>query len=140
MTFIEASRAWINTTGGLPFSVTVLCEGEEESGSPSLNPFLEANRQELSRAVALVCDTGMWDPDTPAISTRLRGLAHEEVTIIGPRIDLHSGFYGGAAHNPIHVLMKILSEMRDATAASPFPAFMTACRNCRKLPAPSGRD
>ncbi len=123
MTFIEASRAWINKTGGLPFSVTVLCEGEEESGSPSLEPFLEANRDELSRAVALVCDTGMWDPDTPAISTRLRGLAHEEVTIIGPRIDLHSGFYGGAAHNPIHVLMKILSDMRDADGRITIPGF-----------------
>jgi acetylornithine deacetylase/succinyl-diaminopimelate desuccinylase-like protein len=123
MTFIEASRAWINTTGGLPFSVTVLCEGEEESGSPSLNPFLEANRQELSRAVALVCDTGMWDPDTPAISTRLRGLAHEEVTIIGPRIDLHSGFYGGAAHNPIHVLVSILAQMRDSDGHITIPGF-----------------
>jgi acetylornithine deacetylase/succinyl-diaminopimelate desuccinylase-like protein len=123
MTFIEASRAWINETGGLPFSVTVLCEGEEESGSPSLDPFLEANREELSRAVALVCDTGMWDPDTPAISTRLRGLAHEEVTIIGPRIDLHSGFYGGAAHNPIHVLTSILAEMRDADGHITIPGF-----------------
>ena len=123
MTFIEASRAWINETGGLPFSVTVLCEGEEESGSPSLEPFLRANKAELSRAVALVCDTGMWDPDTPAISTRLRGLAHEEVTIIGPRIDLHSGFYGGAAHNPIHVLMKILSDMRDADGRITIPGF-----------------
>ena len=123
MTFIEASRAWINETGGLPFSVTVLCEGEEESGSPSLDPFLKANRDELSRAVALVCDTGMWDPDTPAISTRLRGLAHEEVTIIGPRIDLHSGFYGGAAQNPIHVLVKILSDMRDADGRITIPGF-----------------
>ena len=123
MTFVEASRAWINTTGGLPFSVTVLCEGEEESGSPSLDPFLKANAGELSREVALVCDTGMWDPDTPAISTRLRGLAHDEVTIIGPRIDLHSGFYGGAAHNPIHVLAKILAAMRDDDGHITIPGF-----------------
>lgn len=123
MTFIEASRAWINTTGGLPFSVTVLCEGEEESGSPSLNPFLQENAAELSREVALVCDTNMWDPDTPAISTRLRGLAHEEVTIIGPRIDLHSGFFGGAAFNAIHILTKILSDMRDDDGHITIPGF-----------------
>jgi acetylornithine deacetylase/succinyl-diaminopimelate desuccinylase-like protein len=123
MTFLEASRAWIKTTGGLPFSVTVLCEGEEESGSPSLDPFLKANAEELSREVALVCDTGMWDPDTPAISTRLRGMAHEEITIIGPRIDLHSGFYGGAAWNPIHILAKILADMRDDDGHITIPGF-----------------
>lgn len=123
MTFVEASRAWINITGGLPFSITVLFEGEEESGSPSLDPFLAANKDELSRAVALVCDTGMWDPDTPAISTRLRGLVHEEVTIIGPRIDLHSGFYGGAAWNPIHVLTSILAQMRDEDGHITIPGF-----------------
>ncbi len=123
MTFIEASRAWINTTGGLPFSVTVLCEGEEESGSPSLEPFLRENAAELSREIALVCDTGMWDPDTPAISTRLRGVAHTEVTIVGPRIDLHSGFYGGAAYNPIHVLTKILADMRNDDGSIAIPGF-----------------
>ena len=123
MTFIEASRAWINTSGGLPFSVTVLCEGEEESGSPSLDPFLKANTAELRREVALVCDTSMWDPDTPAISTRLRGLAHIEFTVIGPRIDLHSGFYGGAAHNPIHVLTKILADMRNDDGSVAIPGF-----------------
>ena len=123
MTFIEASRAWINTTDGLPFSVTVLCEGEEESGSPSLNPFLQENAEELSREIALVCDTNMWDPDTPAISTRLRGLAHEEVTVIVPRIDLHSGFFGGAAFNAIHILTEILSDMRDDDGRITIPGF-----------------
>lgn len=113
MTFVEACRAWINETGGLPCNVSVLFEGEEESGSPSLLPFLEAHREELTADLALVCDTSMWDPTTPAITTALRGNLTEEVTLRAANRDLHSGFYGSAAANPIHVLTDILARMRD---------------------------
>ncbi len=65
MTFVEACRAYKAVNGNLPVKVTLLFEGEEESGSPSLKPFLDANRQELKADVALVCDTSMWDPETP---------------------------------------------------------------------------
>ena len=61
MTFVEACRAWQSVNGELPINITFLFEGEEESGSPSLVPFLEANKEELSADLALVCDTGMWD-------------------------------------------------------------------------------
>jgi acetylornithine deacetylase/succinyl-diaminopimelate desuccinylase-like protein len=59
MTFVEAARAWITTTGSLPFKATFLIEGEEESGSPSLVPFLKANKKELSCDAAFVCDSNM---------------------------------------------------------------------------------
>src|SRR5690606_23862565 len=72
MTFVEACRAYKAVHGKLPCKVTILFEGEEESGSPSLKPFLEANAEELKADFALVCDTGMWDRATPAISTALR--------------------------------------------------------------------
>lgn len=123
MTFIEACRATIAETGGLPVNVTLLLEGEEESGSPSLIPFLEANREELSHDVALVCDTGMWDRTTPAITTMLRGLVGEEVTIHGADQDLHSGLFGGAALNPIHVLTRILADLRDESGRITLPGF-----------------
>jgi acetylornithine deacetylase/succinyl-diaminopimelate desuccinylase-like protein len=123
MTFIEAARAWITTTGTLPIRATFLIEGEEESGSPSLVPFLKANRKELSCDAAFVCDTGMWDPKTPAITTRLRGLVHEEVTVTGPRIDLHSGMYGGPAMNPIRVLGKVIAALHDKTGKVTIPGF-----------------
>jgi len=74
MTFVEACRAWKAETGNLPVNVTILFEGEEESGSPSLIPFLKEYKNELKADIALVCDTGMWDRKTPAISTALRGL------------------------------------------------------------------
>jgi acetylornithine deacetylase/succinyl-diaminopimelate desuccinylase-like protein len=125
MTFVEAARAWINTSGSLPLRATFLIEGEEESGSPSLIPFLKANRKELACDVAFVCDTNMWDPRTPAITTRLRGLVHEEITITGPSIDLHSGMYGGPAINPIKVLAGLIAAMHDTKGKVTIPGFYT---------------
>lgn len=91
MTFVEACRAYKAVNGVLPVRVTILFEGEEESGSPSLKPFLDANAQELKADYALVCDTGMWDRDTPAIAAALRGLVGEEIVITAADRDLHSG-------------------------------------------------
>lgn len=113
MTFIEAARAWVGARGGLPVRVTVLLEGEEECGSPSLEPFLEANAEELEADVALVCDTAMWNAKTPAITSMLRGLMLEEVIITAADRDLHSGMFGGPARNPIHVLASILASLHD---------------------------
>ena len=123
MTFLEAARAWMATAGALPFRATFLIEGEEESGSPSIVPFLEANAEELSCEAAFVCDTNMWDARTPAITTRLRGLARDEVTVTGPRIDLHSGSYGGPAMNPIRVLSKVLAGLHDRNGKVTIPGF-----------------
>ena len=122
MTFVEACRAF-RQFGGPPCHVTVLFEGEEETGSPSLAGFLAENAKELTADVALVCDTGMWDRSTPAITTSLRGIVGEEVVLTGANRDLHSGIYGGMAVNPIHVLSRILGALHDDTGAVVLPGF-----------------
>jgi acetylornithine deacetylase/succinyl-diaminopimelate desuccinylase-like protein len=105
----------------------VLVEGDEESDCSHLDAFLAKNRRDLSADVAFVCDTNMWDHRTPAITTRLRGCLSDEVTIIGPKVDIHSG-YGNAAANPIHVLTSILADLRDKRGRIRIPGFYEGVR------------
>jgi acetylornithine deacetylase/succinyl-diaminopimelate desuccinylase-like protein len=122
MTFVEAARAW-KAEGGLPVNVTILFEGEEESGSTNLAPFLAENAAELRAEIALICDTGMWRRDWPAINTMLRGLVGEEVIVNAADRDLHSGMFGGAARNPIHVLAAVLAALHDESGRVTVPNF-----------------
>ncbi len=110
---IEALRAWRDSDGSFPVDVTVMLEGEEESGSASLPDFVAAHRDLLACDVAFNSDSDMWSPDRPAITTRLKGLVHDKVTVFAPNGDLHSGHYGNVAVNPVRVLTRILSAIHD---------------------------
>jgi acetylornithine deacetylase/succinyl-diaminopimelate desuccinylase-like protein len=123
MTFVEACRAWKAVTGRLPLAITMMIEGEEECGSRHLFDFVRQHSGELRGDVALVCDTGMWNPQTPAITTSLRGLVYEEVGIRAADRDLHSGLFGGAAQNPIRVLAHIVAALHDANHRIAIPGF-----------------
>ena len=123
MTFIEAFRAWKATHGTLPGNITIFLEGEEESGSPSLVPFMRDNADELRADIALICDTGLYGDSTPAIVTQLRGLLGEELTITGPSLDLHSGMYGGLAMNPARVLARVIASLHDDQGRITVPGF-----------------
>src|SRR6201995_2453498 len=123
MTFVEACRAWKQVTGSLPVDITILIEGEEEIGSKNFVPFLEENKDEFKADFAMVCDTGMWDRNTPAITTSLRGLVYDEVKIKAANRDLHSGIFGGGAQNPIRVLTRILGSLHDDNGRIALPGF-----------------
>ena len=123
MTFLEACRAWKSVHGTLPGKLTIFLEGEEESGSPSLIPFLETNRKELACDLALICDTGLYDEKTPAITTMLRGLCKAEFTVRAANRDLHSGMYGGLARNPLHVMAALLAALHDEAGRVQVPGF-----------------
>jgi acetylornithine deacetylase/succinyl-diaminopimelate desuccinylase-like protein len=123
MLFIEAFRAWMKVHGSLPCKITVLLEGEEESGSPSLDPFLKANKKELAADVCVVSDTGMWNINTPAITYMLRGLVYIEATLHGPSHDLHSGMFGGSLVNPATALCTVIGQLHDKNRRVQIPSF-----------------
>jgi acetylornithine deacetylase/succinyl-diaminopimelate desuccinylase-like protein len=123
MTFLEACRAWKAVHGQLPGKLTIFLEGEEESGSPSLVPFMQANRDELTADLALICDTGLYENRIPAIVSQLRGLAKVEFTLHAACRDLHSGSYGGLARNPLHVMARLLADLHDDQGRVTIPGF-----------------
>lgn len=123
MTFLEATRAHLAVHGALPFRLTVMIEGDEEGDASHLDRFVAKHAREFAADAAFICDTDLWDDRTPAINTRLRGCISEEVTVYGPRIDLHSGYYGGPARNPIKVLSAVLAALHDRNGRVTIPGF-----------------
>lgn len=123
LTFIEACRAWKAATGSLPVKVSLMLEGEEESGGKNLPPFMRANADELKADIALVCDTDMWDRATPSITTMLRGLVADEIEITAADKDLHSGMFGNAARNPNQLLAEIIASLRAPDGSVTLPGF-----------------
>lgn len=97
----------------LPVNLIFLFEGEEEIGSPNLAPFLEKHREELRCDVIAVSDTGMVAAGIPTMGYGLRGIACAEVTLRGPKSDLHSGIFGGAVANPITALARLVASLHD---------------------------
>ena len=128
MTFIEACRAYKAVTGKLPLNIVTMIEGEEECGSQHLFKFVRDNADEFKLDLALVCDTAMWNADTPAVTTSLRGLVYEEVKVTCADRDLHSGLFGGAAQNPLRLLAKILGAIWDDNGRVVIPGFYDGVR------------
>ncbi len=101
----------LRENSGLPLNLIFLFEGEEEIGSPNLAPFLQVHREELRCDVIAISDTGMVAPGMPTLGYGLRGIACCEVTLRGPRSDLHSGLFGGAVANPAAAIARLVTSL-----------------------------
>jgi len=99
--------------GDVPVNLIMLVEGEEEIGSPNLEGFLEAHKDELKCDVVAVSDTGMVAPGVGTFTYGLRGITCVEVTVRGPSVDLHSGVFGGAVANPAAAIARIVASVHD---------------------------
>ncbi|PYJ48430.1 MAG: dipeptidase [Verrucomicrobia bacterium] len=103
----------IEQEGELPVNLHLVIEGEEEIGSANLGSFLSENRDALKCDVAVVSDTGMIARGVPTLSYGLRGVTALEIKATGPKMDLHSGIFGGAVANPITALAQLLATLHD---------------------------
>jgi acetylornithine deacetylase/succinyl-diaminopimelate desuccinylase-like protein len=134
---LKAIEAWHKTQGELPVNIKVIIEGEEEIGSPSFLPFLEAHKEKLSADIALVSDTPMLGHNMPSICFSLRGLLYLELTVKSAGTDLHSGQHGGAVPNAIHGASQLLCAFKNEKNRITIPGFYEGVPD---LPADLRRD
>jgi acetylornithine deacetylase/succinyl-diaminopimelate desuccinylase-like protein len=113
LSHIVGIQETIEQNGDLPVNVHLVIEGEEEIGSMHLGGFLQENRDELKSDVAVISDTGMVARGLPTLSYGLRGITALEIKLTGPKMDLHSGVFGGAVANPITALAQLLATLHD---------------------------
>jgi acetylornithine deacetylase/succinyl-diaminopimelate desuccinylase-like protein len=109
----------------LPINVKFILEGEEEVGGESIAGYIRKQKAKLKADFALVCDTELFAPDLPTLCVGLRGLVYTEIQAVGPKTDLHSGMYGGAAPNPLFALIQIISKLKDDKGRVRIPGFYT---------------
>ena len=126
---VKAAEAFKETEGAPPVNVKCIFEGEEETGSPSLGPFIREHQDLLAADVAVISDTGMLGKETPSIVYGLRGLAYVEVAVTGPDHDLHSGIYGGAVLNPVNALCAMIAQLHDENGRITIPGFYDRVRD-----------
>nr|WKN39091.1 dipeptidase [Tunicatimonas sp. TK19036] len=107
----------------LPCNIKFMIEGEEEVGSKHLATFVKENCEKLQADVVLISDTGIIDNENPSITVGLRGMSYMEVEVTGPRLDLHSGMFGGTVANPINVLCSMIAKLHDEKGRVTVPGF-----------------
>ena len=125
LTHVKSAEAWMKTVGKLPVQIKYLIEGEEEVGSEGLNEFMlrPETVAKLACDVVVISDTSQFSRGQPAITYGLKGIAYFELTLQGPKQDLHSGTFGGAVTNPANTLCKLLSSLVDDQGRVLIPGF-----------------
>ncbi len=119
---LKTFEALLRANGALPVNIKIMFEGEEESGSPSIEAFVEANKERLQADALLNCD-GNLKPDDPQFTYAGRGIVSAEVRVTGPSADIHSGLYGGLVQNPLHVAGKIIDSLHDDEGRVQLPGY-----------------
>ena len=122
-------EAMLKTAGKVPVNLKFLFEGQEEIGSPQLQPFIAAHKDLFSCNMVFSADGGQWSEDHPGLVLGTRGLTAVFVDVQGPDHDLHSGTYGGAVANPIHALVRILDSLHDAEGRISVEGFYDKVRS-----------
>jgi len=97
----------------LPVGVTVLVEGEEEIGSPTLASFLAAYQDRLRADVVVFADAANWTADVPSLTTTLRGGTSVIVEVRTLHHGVHSGLYGGPVPDALTALCRMLASLHD---------------------------
>lgn len=120
---VKALESYLQTAGSAPVNVKFLIEGEEEVASPNLTPFLESHLELLKADVCVISDSSMRTIEQPVILHSLRGMVYAEIEVQGPTDDLHSGFWGGATHNPALALVEILGKLYNPDHSIAIPGF-----------------
>jgi len=120
---VKAVEGFLKTEGKLPINIKFLVEGEEEVGGEHIEEYVGAHPDKLKADAALVCDTEMFAPELPTITTGLRGLVYTELEARGAGHDLHSGVYGGAAPNPFQALAEIITGLKGPDGKIRIPGF-----------------
>ena len=120
---LKAFEAFGKLNEMVPVNLKYILEGEEEIGSIHLEPFIRSHRDLLKADVVVISDTAMYGRDLPAICYGLRGMAYLELSVSNSAIDLHSGSFGGAIENPVHVLADIVSQLHDRYGRVTVPHF-----------------
>ena len=120
---VKALESYLKTSGGAPVNVKILLEGEEEVSSPNLVPWIREYQDLIRADVCVISDSSMRIIEEPAITHSLRGMTYLEVEVQGPREDLHSGFWGGATHNPALALVEILGKLYNVDGTIAVPGF-----------------
>ncbi len=125
---IKSALAYHETGTKLPVNLKYIIEGEEEIGSPSLEPWIREHKELLKSDVLVISDSTMYAPGVPALLYGLRGLTYIEVEVKGGDTDMHSGMFGGAVPNPANELCKIIAALKDDKGRITIPGFYDKVR------------
>ena len=137
ITHVAAVRAWLATAGRLPLNVKVLVEGEEEVGSPDLEPFLKRHAPELAADVAVLADTGNFDVGHPALTYQLRGICQVDVEVRCLKQPVHSGFFGGPTPDAVRILARLVAGLEKKDGSLDVPGLYRDVAEDRPAPAPA---